>query len=423
MNLIVRAGLAAGVLGSSVVLLQPAIAQQAVDLINSKIDFAYIPPKSLKYLPTVDRLKQFRFLEQLTQFLSPLRLPHRFLMVTEECGFVNAYYQRAVFSDVPDWRIVLCYEFVEAVERVAPKLGQSSEFSYEDIVVGGLVGVILHELGHAMFDMLDVPVIGREEDAADQMSTFIALQFSKDVARTIVLGNAYLYKVWFAFGAPAFFDEHGTGLQRYYNSLCLAYGGQPDLFKDLVDKGELPKTRAANCAREYQQAVLAFQKTVLPFVERDLMKKVQERTWLKLTDRQLTLLRQQQQKQKQTFSLAFCNRSAFADVRVALMAKMPEEPQRWQVSGWFPVPKSGCNLIGTFLGDRAYFYGEGNNGTVAWRAPDTDRDAPKQCIDRTNAFQRDAGGKCDSDQGVVRFIRLDVDPSSSGVTHHLTGGK
>src|SRR5262249_12779075 len=159
------------------------------------------------------------------------------------------------------------YEFVEAVERVGPKLGQPSEFSYEEVVVGGLVGVMLHELGHAVFDMLEVPVIGREEDAADQMSTFIALQFSKEVARTIVRGNAYLYKVWYAFGAPAFFDEHGTGLQRYYNSLCLAYGGQPELFKELVDKGELPKTRAANCAKEYQQARHAFEKTVLPFVD------------------------------------------------------------------------------------------------------------------------------------------------------------
>jgi hypothetical protein len=401
----------------SALLLQPAIAQTSPDLSNGKIAFAYIPPKSLKYLPIADRLKQFQFLEQLSQFLSPLRLPHDFTMVTAECGLVNAFYQPA------EWRIVLCYEFVEAVERVGPKQGQPSEFSYPEVVVGGLVGVMLHELGHAVFDMLDVPVIGREEDAADQMSTFIALQFSKDVARMVVRGNAYLYKVWFAFGAPAFFDAHGTGLQRYYNSLCLAYGGAPELFKELVDKGELPKTRAAGCAREYQQARLAFEKTVLPFVDPDLMKKVQARTWLKLTEQQVALINQQQQKQRQAFSLAFCNQSAFGNVRVALLAQLLEDPQKWKILGWFAIPKDGCNLIGTFHGDRAYYYAEGKNGTVAWRARDTDQTASKQCIDRINAFQLDAGGKCNSDQVAVNFIRMSVDPASAGITQHLTGGQ
>ena len=248
---------------------QPSFAQPPSDQ-ASKIQFSYIPPKSLKYLPVFNRVQQFKLLEQLSEFLSPLRLPHRFSMVTIECGFVNAQYQPS------KWRIELCYEYVEAVERVAPKLGQPSEFSFEEVVVGGLVGVLLHELGHAVIDMLNIPVFGREEDAADEISTFIALQFSPDVARTIVRGNAYVYKVWYGFGAPAYFDEHGTGLQRYYNSLCIAHGSErSDLFKEFIDKGELPKERAAGCQREYQQVRSAFEKTILPFIDREQMKRVQ----------------------------------------------------------------------------------------------------------------------------------------------------
>ena len=41
------------------------------------------------------------------------------------------------------------------------------------------------------FDMFQVPVFGREEDAADQMGVFLAMQFSPDVERMITLGNFY----------------------------------------------------------------------------------------------------------------------------------------------------------------------------------------------------------------------------------------
>ena len=76
-------------------------------------------------------------------------------------------------------------------------------------------------------------------------------------------------------------DEHGTSQQRYFNTLCLGYGGDPQLFQDFVDRGWLPKERAENCADEYQQVRLAFVKTLLPFIDQDMMKKVRETDWLK----------------------------------------------------------------------------------------------------------------------------------------------
>jgi len=403
-------------LACAAVLDRPASAQTSSELSNSLIEFAYSPPKSAKYLPMMDRLKSFQLLEQLSQFLSPLRLPHRFLLEVKECGFVNAQFAVIKRAD-PAWRIQLCYEFVEAIERVAPKQGEQSEFTYEDIVIGSLVGVLLHESGHAVFNMLNVPVLGREEDAADEMSTFIALQFNKDVALTIVRGFSYLAKKWFAFGAPLFSDEHGTGLQRYYNTLCLAYGADPVLFKDLVDKGDLPKERAANCASEYQQIKFAFDKTVLPFVDRNLMKTVQARQWLKLSRAQLATLREQQQKQQLTFSFAACNLSSISGVNLALMVRQVSDPQKWQVYGWFAIPDNGCNYIGTFYGENLFWYAFSN--TAAWTAPDTDRTASKQCIDKVHAFDEIAGTKCKNSQVAVNFRRWNVDPTSTGVTLKL----
>ena len=291
-------------------------------------------------------------------------------------------------------------------------------------MVGALVGVMLHELGHAVFDMIEVPVLGREEDAADEISTFIALQFNKDIARTVVRGNAYLYKVWYAFGAPLYSDEHGTGLQRYFNSLCLAYGGDPNAFKDMVDKGELPKSRAENCAREYQQVKSAFEKTVLPYIDQEQMKKVQSRPWLKLTPQQVALLKQQQQQQSKLFTLAVCNRSAITNVSVALLVRLIADPQKWRALGWYLDSEQRLQphrLVlrrsGLLLRRR-----QQRQGGVACVATPTRPPPSNASIRRMRSIW---SRRPDVRQGqvAVNFIRRDVDPSSSGITWHLVGGK
>jgi hypothetical protein len=397
----------------------PARAQGASDLINPQISYAYLPPKSAKYLPMVDRLKSFQLLEQFSQLLSPLRLPHKLALSTMECGFVNAMFYVNPDAD-PAWRIDICYEFVEAIERIAPKQGEQSDFTYEEVVVGSITGVLMHEAGHAVFNSFDVPVFGREEDAADEISTFMALQFSPDVSQMVVRGFAYMAKVWFAFGAPLWSDEHGSGLQRYYNTLCLAYGADPARFKAMLDASDMPKDRAAGCAGEYQQIMAAFAKTVYPFIDQDMMKKVQAKPWLKLTPEQVAALRQQQQKETQTFNLAACNLSTVTNVSLALAVRQVSDPSKWEVYGWFTLPDGGCNYIGPFYGTNFYWYAFGDNN-ANWSAEDSDTSATKQCINTTAAFDEAAGAVCTTGQQPVNFLRRDIDPASGGVTLRLTG--
>ena len=73
----------------------------------------------------------------------------------------------------------------------APQKVSPEGFTRQEAIVGGFVGVTLHEAGHAVNDLLNLPVLGREEDAADQIAGFIMLQFGKEVARTAIKGTAY----------------------------------------------------------------------------------------------------------------------------------------------------------------------------------------------------------------------------------------
>lgn len=249
---------------------QPALAP------NPNIVIDYIDPRSAVSQVTLKRLQQRRVLEEISQFLSPLKLPRVLRLRTKTCGQANAYYVPA------EWAINLCYEYNEYLDGLATRATTTLGFSRGEVIVGGYVDAVFHELGHALFDIFQIPVYGREEDAADQIAAFVMLQFGKEVARTTIKGAAFTY---LNSANPRtrtqFSDEHGTAGQRFFNYVCLGYGGDPEAFKDFLDRGLLPKERAAHCPREYQQVARAFHKTVTPHVDLALMKQVQSRQWLR----------------------------------------------------------------------------------------------------------------------------------------------
>jgi len=248
---------------------------------NSRVIIDYIDPmvRFPRSQATLDRLRKRQVLEELSMFLSPLRLPRILRVRTKTCGVVNAYY-------VPsEWAINLCYEFYEHLEALAPQTTSPQGYTRDEVIVGGFIDAIFHEMGHALFDILQVPVFGREEDAADQLSAFLMLQFGKDVARTTIRGAAFTYlNTKNPASRAEYADEHGTDAQRFFNYVCLAYGGEPDAFRDYVDSGVLPKVRADGCSREYQLVRRAFAKTIYPHIDVELMKKVQSIQWLRPTD-------------------------------------------------------------------------------------------------------------------------------------------
>jgi hypothetical protein len=139
-------------------------------------------------------------------------------------------------------------------------------------------------VGHAVFDYLSVPILGREEDAADQFAAYIMLQFAKDDARRLMIGTAYAYQVDASKPVTKknpFADEHGLPAQRFYNVLCIAYGADSKLFADLVEKEYLPKDRAEGCEGEYEQVTLAMTKLIRPYIDQARAKRVRSKRWLR----------------------------------------------------------------------------------------------------------------------------------------------
>ena len=269
-------------LGLLIALTLPAAAQRQPSQppLQGSITYEYLPAKQPASIQMRERLMKRQMLEELVQFLSPLKLQRKLAITTDECpgNGLNAWYSPR------DARITLCYQYLNMFAAWAAEPNMLPGFTREEVFIGAVLSTALHELGHAVFHLLDIAVFGHEEDAADQIAAFVMLQFGPSVARTTIKGAAYKWFMAATRGAPAYYDTHGAAAQRYYNYLCIAYGGQPQTFNDLATGGLLPRARVSECVTEYNQVRHAFGETMMRHIDPEKLRQVLAKQWLRPGD-------------------------------------------------------------------------------------------------------------------------------------------
>jgi hypothetical protein len=254
---------------------------------TNRVEIRYVVPKNSAHRWIYEELKERHALEKLQEFLSPFLLPMTVKLSVAGCdGEADAFY------DDEDAAITICYEYIDDLFKNRPKKTTPAGIAPIDAVIGPFFDTSLHEFAHALFDIFELPVLGREEDAADQVAAYIYLQLGKDEARRLIMGTAYAYLTE-AKGDDApltpeefledFAGEHSTPAQRAYNVLCIAYGADPKVFGDFVTRGYLPKDRADGCEEEYEQVQDAFETLIGPHIDPALAKQILDKTWLRKT--------------------------------------------------------------------------------------------------------------------------------------------
>lgn len=255
----------------------PASAQHKTNRINIE----YVAPDQDEHKHVHALMQKGRVLEKVQEIFAAVRLPIDLSVKMKSCGKINAWYQR----HGEDALVTVCYDYLAHVYTNVPKEETSTGLTAVDAVEGQIFYVIFHEMGHAMFDLLDIPIFGRPEDDADEFSTYIMLAFGPEDARRLITGAAYSYETMMKkpdldVKMKLFADVHGASAQRYYNLLCLAYGAHPGLFADVAKRGFLPETRAKDCNYEYRELSYAFRKLVRPNIDPEIMKQVERTEWL-----------------------------------------------------------------------------------------------------------------------------------------------
>ena len=158
----------------------------------SWVSIIYEPPENSAFQDLYDLLRERHALESIREILSPFRSPEALTIKTAECKAINAWYRREAFRPT----VTVCYELLKHILGSLPNEDNPDGLTPADAAVGQFFFATLHEVGHAIFDILDVPMFGHEEDAADNFATYIMLQFGEGQAHRLIGGAAWSWRAY-----------------------------------------------------------------------------------------------------------------------------------------------------------------------------------------------------------------------------------
>lgn len=149
-------------------------------------------------------------------------------------------------------------------------MSQAQQMDMIEFVVGNMLFVSFHELGHAVIHELGLPVLGREEDAADSFATIAMLNIGTDFSTRVLVQAA---RGWFLTAGRdhkegeklEFYDAHGLDQQRAYEIVCLMVGSNEGKFKELADWVHMPPDRQDSCGGDYSNAEYSWNTVLKPF--------------------------------------------------------------------------------------------------------------------------------------------------------------
>ncbi|NPB06681.1 MAG: hypothetical protein GXO03_03635 [Aquificae bacterium] len=195
----------------------------------------HIPYRELKAFAEELGKELFNYLNLLKFYNPKIQVPR---LEYKKCGERNAYY-------IP-WenKIILCNEYIW--DLVDFKILNSPQ-NWKQESKAAITHTLFHEIGHALVHLCNLPVLGKEEDAADALATLAGIKFDPLIAYEGAITFLTLLKNNF----PIYWDSHSPDVERFYNILCWLYGSNPRNFFFIIKY--YPELSNRNCAYEYFQ--------------------------------------------------------------------------------------------------------------------------------------------------------------------------
>jgi hypothetical protein len=146
-----------------------------------------------------------------------------------------------------------------AVPTSAQELTEEQQFLATEFAINNSMFLVQHEIGHLLIGELGLPVLGKEEDAADSLATLLLLG-----ASTVEMDQALIDAAdgwWLTdqdrgeeWESSDFYDEHSLDIQRAYQVVCLTVGARPDDFAEIAAEYDIDEERQERCGLDYQTA-------------------------------------------------------------------------------------------------------------------------------------------------------------------------
>jgi hypothetical protein len=120
-----------------------------------------------------------------------------------------------------------------------------------ELLVGAFAFILLHQVGHAFVDLMDLPVEVPPEEAADQLAAVMVGMAEDDGLETVAEGVVALDEMEVDWENPGSGQSALRG-RRLGNLLCLLYGSDPDTYEYLVEEGHLTAEQADTCPQTFE---------------------------------------------------------------------------------------------------------------------------------------------------------------------------
>ncbi|MFE7354241.1 DUF4344 domain-containing metallopeptidase [Streptomyces sp. NPDC057543] len=162
--------------------------------------------------------------------------------------------------------VEVCYDEVsetrELFRRASPRRA-------DDDVAAVMLETLFHETAHALVDIFELRVHGREEDFADQFAALMLL-------RKGITGEQQLLAAAEAWHLSEVTnedvddgpDEHSSDGQRAVNYRCYVYGTASGRHRGLVSPDALPAERAKGCTKEWNAVRASWMTALAPYLRK-----------------------------------------------------------------------------------------------------------------------------------------------------------
>lgn len=152
-----------------------------------------------------------------------------------------------------------------------------------DFLRGAMRGTLLHETAHALIKILDLPLVGPEEDVADEFAAMVTIAAAERsefghrnalalVDTSLTLWNLFKQGATVSIGSSQVFDSsslerydsHSPSIHRAYHTLCLLFGAFPDRYVLIPEQVGMSDGDKAMCVDDYQRKARAWGRILEP---------------------------------------------------------------------------------------------------------------------------------------------------------------
>jgi hypothetical protein len=190
-------------------------------------------------------------------------LPHDVNITFRNIGQPNAYYDPETKSVSFGYEFVTLFDKVFMTEYASDEAWEASKNT--------VIFFLLHELGHALVDIYDIPLNANPEDAADNFSINLLAE-TEGINQAAIQGASFFqiftkHETELKLQDLPVMDEHLLDAQRFYNIVCKLYGSDPVKYNFLLTEGYLENTKTQLCAKDYESMKRAWNRDLGPWLK------------------------------------------------------------------------------------------------------------------------------------------------------------